>query len=102
MIKEAEKMLASGSYGSLLDLLTSHLELLFEQTESSDVECCINVMCHLVPRVEPASASVNAACNLTDKLASSTTQKPSFRLQVRLWTHCSAVLDAPDHLRPSD
>lgn len=76
-------MLANGSYGDLLELLTSHLELLFEQTEASDVECCANVLCHLVPRVEPTSASVTAACNLTDKLASSTTQKQAFRLQAR-------------------
>ena len=83
LIAEAEEFVANGQYGSLLTLLLKYVDLIFRETESPNTGCCINIICHLVPRVEPASASMAAACELTDALSQSPELRGPEKLQVR-------------------
>ena len=60
---------------------------------SADLECCLNMMCHLVPRI-PLPAATAAAQRLAAALAASTDSRPDKRL-LALVTLYNAAYDAP-------
>lgn len=78
--QESEAALAEQRFGDLLNLLVPHFDVLFEKTTGSDLECCINVICHLVPRLPPHQIQT-AAKQVASALTSSVDDQAQQRLQ---------------------
>ncbi|PSC74383.1 Eukaryotic translation initiation factor 3 subunit M [Micractinium conductrix] len=91
---ECEQLYAAEQHEKLLDKFMSALDAVFAAASSdADLECCLNMMCHLVPRI-PLPAATAAAQRLAAALAASTDSRPDKRL-LALVTLYNAAYDAP-------
>ncbi|KAL4432598.1 hypothetical protein ABPG77_000535 [Micractinium sp. CCAP 211/92] len=78
--EECEQLYAAEQYEKLLDKFVGALDAVLASSSSdADLECCLNMTCHLVPRI-PAPAAAGAASCLAAALASSTEARPDKRL----------------------
>eukprot|EP00803_Ostreobium_quekettii_P007594 evm.model.scf_2946.1 EVM.evm.TU.scf_2946.1 scf_2946:711-5771(-) len=68
-IGTCKKLLAEEDHVGLLEKLTAHIGLLFEQSAEKDAESCIQIICHLMPRLPPGD-SQEAASDLAAALSS--------------------------------
>lgn len=77
---ECKELYTTEQYADLLDRLRSKLDLLISKSRGEDLECCLNIICHLVPRI-PTPLVVAAAQSLASELASNIESQPDKRLQ---------------------
>ncbi|KAI3425857.1 hypothetical protein D9Q98_007831 [Chlorella vulgaris] len=90
---DCEQLYAAEQYEELLDKFVSALDAVLSASSSEqDLECCLNMTCHLVPRI-PLPGAVGAAQRLAAALASSTDSRPDKRL-LALVTLYNAAYDA--------
>ncbi|KAL3136201.1 hypothetical protein ABBQ32_007215 [Trebouxia sp. C0010 RCD-2024] len=78
--QDSEAALAEGRFGDLLNLLVPHFDVLFQKTSGTDLECCVNVISHLVPRLPPHQVR-SAAKQVADALISKVDEQAQQRLQ---------------------
>ncbi|KAL0032757.1 hypothetical protein WJX79_008396 [Trebouxia sp. C0005] len=78
-IQDSEAALAEGRFGDLLNLLVPHFDVLFQKTTGSDLECCVNVISHLVPRLPPHQVR-SAAKQVADALTATVDEQAQQRL----------------------
>ncbi|EFN55512.1 hypothetical protein CHLNCDRAFT_133922 [Chlorella variabilis] len=79
--EECEQLYAAEQYEKLLDKFVSALDVVLGASSSDqDLECCLNMTCHLVPRIALPGAAA-AAQRLAAALAASTDSRPDKRLQ---------------------
>ncbi|GAB4818111.1 hypothetical protein N2152v2_005157 [Parachlorella kessleri] len=78
---ECEALLREERYGELMDKFAQNLDLVLgsKATSDQDAECCLNITCHLVPRI-PQQQGLAAAKRLSAALAAQTDSKPEKRL----------------------
>lgn len=87
-----EQLYAAEQYEKLLEKFVAGLDVVLASSSSDqDLECCLNMTCHLVPRI-PLPAAVAAARRLAAALAASTDSRPEKRL-LALVTLYNAVYD---------
>ncbi|DBB15616.1 TPA: hypothetical protein ACH3X3_003828 [Trebouxia sp. C0006] len=77
--QDSEAALAEGRFGDLLNLLVPHFDVLFQKTTGSDLECCVNVISHLVPRLPPHQVR-SAAKQVADALTATVDEQAQQRL----------------------
>ncbi|PRW57750.1 Eukaryotic translation initiation factor 3 subunit M [Chlorella sorokiniana] len=78
--EECEQLYAADQHEKLLDKFISALDAVLSSSSSdADLECCLNLTCHLVPRI-PLPAAVGAAQRLAAALASSIDTRADERL----------------------
>jgi translation initiation factor 3 subunit M len=73
-------LIAEGQLPELLSRLLSQSDLLFSKAADKDLECCINVICHLVARL-PAQARATAAQQVAQSITAKADSRPEARLQ---------------------
>ncbi|KAK9828739.1 hypothetical protein WJX72_001837 [[Myrmecia] bisecta] len=77
---DCEALQAEGKFADLLSRLASQLELLFAKAAEKDLECCLNIVCHLLARVPPAQTPL-ATRQIAATLCSKVDQHAEQRLQ---------------------
>jgi translation initiation factor 3 subunit M len=69
-------------HGELLDRFIQQLDLLLGSSATdADLDCCLDIICHIIPRIPSPSDAFVAAQKLAAALASSTQSRPDKRLQ---------------------
>ncbi|KAK9831893.1 hypothetical protein WJX81_006639 [Elliptochloris bilobata] len=98
-VTKCESLLAEQHFAELLTALVQHFDLLFSKdTDRGDVECCINIACHLVPRVAAAGQAAAAVDAVVEALTSKTDSHADLRLAALTQLY-NVVVDAPLQLR---
>jgi translation initiation factor 3 subunit M len=57
---DCEALLAQDRFVELLEKLLPHVEILYSKASRTDLECCQNILCHLVARCPPQQAQAAA------------------------------------------
>lgn len=71
---ECEALLAEQRYGEYLDRMLGQLDAICTKAQDKDLECCLSILCHLVPRAPEGRD------RLTNALAGKTDTEPEARL----------------------
>lgn len=64
-IGECKKLLAEENHGMLLTKLTEKVGLLFDESTEKDAEGCVQIICHLLPRLPPGQSEDSAGALAT-------------------------------------
>lgn len=80
-IGECKKLLLEENHGALLAKLTERVGLLFEKSTEKDAEGCIQIICHLLPRLPRGGESERAAGALAAALSSDVQNHTAARLR---------------------
>lgn len=98
LLESCKNLLEENRFAEVVEELVPHLNLIFEKAKRTDVECCINIICHLVAKLPPQQAlpvGKKVAAALTLKVEAN--DKPDLRLQGLAELHNVAEDAATQH-----
>ncbi|KAK9798952.1 hypothetical protein WJX73_009042 [Symbiochloris irregularis] len=84
--KESEALLAEGRYSELLTHFVGNFQLLFAKGQGKDIECCLNLLCHLLLRIDQDKVPA-AAEGLAKGISAEVDSHAEIRLQALMQLH---------------